>query len=219
MSNMTTLFPISLRCPICEIKFGSNEIGSCGFASKRTDFRPNYWGLNPVNYFYHLCPDCGFCASKSLFESQITHEGVIQAIKELGVLQESSLPMKLERAMVCLELLRDSGLIHRNNFDLANSWINVFWWAETKEQEHKFGEIVISYLKQAISEDNLSDEDVTISKYLIAEISRRIGNLDEAVNYFDEVISLIKDDTDSKFLYELALQQKMQPQENIVPSD
>jgi tetratricopeptide (TPR) repeat protein len=77
---------------------------------------------------------------------------------------------------------------------------------------------VISYLKQAISEDNLLDKDVTISKYLIAEISRRMGNREEAVNYFDEVISLIKNDTDSKFLYELALQQKTHPQENIGPT-
>jgi uncharacterized protein (DUF2225 family) len=215
MSNMTTIFPISLRCPICETEFGSHEIGSCGFASKRTDFRPNYWGLNPVNYFYHLCPECGFCASKPLYESQITHEGVIQAIKQLGVLRESSLPMKLERAMVCLELLRDGEFIHSNNFDLANSWINAFWWAETKEQEHKFGKIVISYLKQAISEDELPDKDVAISKYLIAEINRRIGNTEEAVKYFDEVLSLIKDDTDSKFLYELTQQQKTHPQENM----
>jgi len=48
---MTTTYPIQLSCPVCETNFESTSIGSCGYASKRTDFLPNYWGLDPVPFF------------------------------------------------------------------------------------------------------------------------------------------------------------------------
>ncbi|MBD3230539.1 MAG: DUF2225 domain-containing protein [Candidatus Lokiarchaeota archaeon] len=117
---MTTFYPIKLKCPVCKSIFESYELGSCGFASKRTDFRPNYWGANPVEYMYHLC-NCGFGSVISNFELEINDIDFIKKIEELGTLVDYSLSEKIERAMICLELLNEYGYINLNTLDLANN--------------------------------------------------------------------------------------------------
>ena len=112
---MTTFSPISLACSVCNTIFESNEIGSCGFGSKRTDFRPNYWGFNPVIFFYHLCPNCGFCGPKSMFESKLDNAELRKKIDQLGPLSEFSLSQKLERAVICLQIMNDLEMIYSSS--------------------------------------------------------------------------------------------------------
>ncbi|MGV9171691.1 MAG: DUF2225 domain-containing protein [Promethearchaeia archaeon] len=216
---MTTIFPISLTCPVCKGEFQSSEIGSCGFASKRTDFRPNYWGMNPVEYFYHLCPSCGFCGAKDFYKKEITDEKIKQRIKSLDALENPSLPQKIEQAMICLEILNDREVVQLNNFQLANSWINAYWWAKNRQQEQKFGKTVLSYLKKALSDDDLTENNTALANYLIAEINRRLGNTETATDYFNQVILLTQGVEDTKNLHNLAKQQKTDPQENIEKND
>ncbi|OLS13043.1 MAG: hypothetical protein RBG13Loki_3338 [Promethearchaeota archaeon CR_4] len=121
-SSLTTLFPIKLTCPLCESKFTSQEIGSYGFATKRTDFRPNYWGFNPTEYFFHLCPKCRFCASKNYFEKDLTNIDLKQKIAAIGPLENYNLSEKLNQAAKCLEVIRDSDLETLTDFNLANVW-------------------------------------------------------------------------------------------------
>ena len=128
---MTTLHPIEIQCSLCEKTFESSEIGSCGYANRRTDFRPNYWGLNPVYYFYHLCPNCGFCAPKRMFEMDFDKNKMElkQKVDELGLLDDNILSSKLERAVVCLEIANELGIVNVNELTLANNWIEPYWWA------------------------------------------------------------------------------------------
>jgi tetratricopeptide (TPR) repeat protein len=212
---MTTLSPITLKCLICEKYFESNEIGSCGFANKRTDFRPNYWGFNPVNYFYHLCPHCGFCASKAVYEMDFDASEFRKRINELGPLKEPALSQKLERAMQCLEIANELGIANVNDLTLANNWIEPYWWAETEEEIKKYGEIALKYFYNAFKEDLVFEDEVISAKYLMGEINRRIGNQEEAIKLFDEVIALAENDPEAKETYDLAVQQKTNPKENL----
>jgi uncharacterized protein (DUF2225 family) len=212
---MTTFSPISLTCPVCDILFESNEIASYGHGSKRTDFRPNYWGFNPVFYFYHLCPKCGFCAPKSMFESKLNNSELKEKIDQLGPLSEVSLSKKLERAMICLEIMKDLEIIKKNNFDLANNWLNVFWWAESSKEEKRFGKIVLDYFERASKEGQVPDDNIFAVNYLVAEINRRIGNTEIANAIFDEVIALTEKNKDQEFIHNLAIQQKTNPIENL----
>lgn len=216
---MTTLFPIDLNCPVCGKSFQSSEVGSCGFASKRTDFRPNYWGFNPVEYFYHLCPHCGFCGNGVDFKEeaakQFKIQGFIDKINSLGPLEQNSLETKIERAMICLEAKIEFAIAKRNEYNLANAWLDAFWWASSPNQIEKCGKIVTDYFKQALEKNLVPEKDIPTVNYLIGEISRRIGKQDEALKFFDETISLSQNNEDLKNLYQLAVQQKTEPKENL----
>ena len=210
---MTTFHPITLICTICRNSFESNEIASCGYANKRTDFRPNYWGFNPVEYFYHLCVNCGFCAPKNLFETKIESSDLKQKIEQIGNTPINSLSQKLERAMVCLEFLKDLGLTNKNEFELGNIWLDLYWWSENLEEIKKFGEKIINYYEIAFEKGQVPSDQFYTILYLIGEIYRRIGNQDQANKYFDEVISLTKNRKDQETVHNLAIQQKTNPKE------
>ena len=210
-SSMTTIFPINLQCPICESDFKSNEIGSCGYGSKRADFRPNYWEMNPVYYFYHLCPSCGFCAAKELFKLEIRDKKLKKEIHELKKLENSDLSMKLERAMICLELMNEHQIVNMNEYEFGNSWINTFWWAKDNKAK-KLGVITIKYFNQALDKDLVPEDEIPTIKYLIGEIFRRIGEKEKALAFFDNVISTTSKETR---IHELALRQKTNPTENL----
>jgi uncharacterized protein (DUF2225 family) len=212
---MTTFYPISLTCPVCDILFTNNEIGSCGYGSKRTDFRPNYWGFDPVMYFYHLCPNCGFCAPKSMFESKFSNLELRKKIDQLEPLSEGSLSKKLERAMLCLEIMEGLGITNKNEFALANNWIDPYWWAESADEEKKFGAIVLDYFERAFSKGLVPSDQIYASKYLMAEINRRIGNEETASQIFDEVIALTENNKEQEFIHNLAIQQKTNPKKNL----
>jgi uncharacterized protein (DUF2225 family) len=210
---MTTFSPIILTCSVCGKSFKSNEIGSCGFASKRTDFRPNYWGFNPVEYFFHLCP-CGFCGPKQIFELKIEIDDVKNEIFILGPLEEHTLPQKLERACQSLEILNKYGIVESTEYELAESWLNTFWWAMNSEEEKQFGEIVLKYYEIAFNKGQIPSDHFYGLLYLMGEINRRIVYIDKANKYFDEVISLTNDRDNLKDIRNLAIQQKEEPKEN-----
>ena len=210
---MTTFAPIILNCSVCGKSFKSNEIASCGFANKRTDFRPNYWGFNPVEYFFHLCP-CGFCGPRQIFETKIENDDVKKEIFGLEPLEEHTLPQKLERACQILEILNKYGIIESNEYELAESWLNPFWWSTSIEEEKRFGEIVLKYYEIAFDKGQIPIDHFYALLYLLGEINRRIGNIDKANKYFDEVISLTKNRENLKDIRNLAIQQKEDPKEN-----
>ena len=203
---MTTLHPIELKCSVCEKTFESREIGSCGFANRRRDFRPNYWGFNPVYYFYHLCPHCDFCAPKSVFEMNFDKTEIKQKMDELGPLKNDNLSKKLERAMVCLEIANELGIANVNDLTLANNWIEPYWWAEKEGEIKKFGKIALQYFYRAFEKDQVPADQIISTKYLMGEINRRIGNIEKAIELFDEVLSLAESDKELKDIYNLALQ-------------
>ncbi len=212
---MTTLFPITLICPICESSFTSSSVGSCGYASKRSDFRPNYWGWNPVEFFYHLCPHCGFCASESVYHSKVTNRVFQEEILTLGPLLDYSLEKKLERAFICMEKMNDFRLISLDEFNLANNWIEAFWWASKPDQAAKIGKIVLSYFHKAFEKALIPAKQIFVIQYLMGEIHRRLGHEKEATELFDEVISSTKGSTEFKWIHDLALRQKEHPEENL----
>ena len=49
----------------------------------------------------------------------------------------------------------------------------------------------------------------------MGEINRRIGKIEKAIELFDEVLSLTENDNELKDIYNLALQQKTDPKDNI----
>ena len=212
---MTTFASINLTCTICGTAFDSNEICSCGFASKRTDFRPNYWGFNPAEYFVHLCPNCGFCSNKESFNGKVYPDEFKEEINSLGVIKAESLGKKLERAAICEEIMNKHEIVKKNNYDMANTWIHPFWWTKNKTDMINYGEKVLSYFEKALDQNEIPQKRVIENIYLMGEINRRIGKLETAADYFDDVIAKLEGNEELKGLRELAIQQKIEPKDNL----
>ncbi|TXT61061.1 MAG: hypothetical protein BAJALOKI2v1_50029 [Promethearchaeota archaeon] len=212
---MTTLAPIKLKCPVCTNEFKSQEIGSCGFASKRTDFRPNYWGFNPTEYFYHLCPDCGFCGGKKYFEGLIKNKEIKKEIKQMGILKDYSLPEKIKRAANCLQIMKKHRKEEINDFLIGDSWIKAFWWALSTDKEKEYGEKAIKFFEKALKSNQIPEDQIMGIRYLLGEIYRRIGKPKEANKKFDDVIALTENKEEYRFIYQLAKQQKKDPKDTL----
>ena len=56
--------------------------------------------MNPVYYFYHLCPNCGFCATKELFKLEIDDKKLEEKIYELkgGMISWNSVNLPLSKS-------------------------------------------------------------------------------------------------------------------------
>jgi len=152
-----------------------------------------------------------------MFNSKFENPELKKRIFELGSLENYSLPEKLERAMVCLEILNELGIINKNEFALANNWMDPFWWAETNDEVKRFGSIVLGYFEQAFDKGQVPSDQLFTIKYIIAEIHRRIGNKAKSNKLFDEVIALTKgkENENQEFINNLSVQQKANPKENL----
>jgi hypothetical protein len=173
--------------------------------------------MNPVTYFYHLCPYCGFCASESYFKQKIANSELVMMVKELGPLKENKLSSKLERAMICLEIMNASGFSSMSSFELACYWMEPYWWAENEDDIIKFGKVVINYLTKAFKENSVPEDQIHDFQYLMGEIYRRIGDTEKAHEFFDIVLSELKEDKNNP-TYKLAFQQKTAPEEDFSSS-
>jgi len=122
---------------------------------------------------------------------------------------------RIERAMLCLEALSEYNIININELELGNNWMNAFWWANTPENQEKFGKIVLGYFATAFKKEQVPEKDILQFIYLRGEINRRIGKKDKANKFFDRVIKLAKKLPDPHNISSLAEQQKTNPKENL----
>ena len=79
---------------------------------------------------------------------------------ELGPLKNDILSKKLERAMVCLEIANELGIVNVNDLTLANNWIEPYWWAEKEGDIKKFGKIALRYFYRAFEKNQVPADQI-----------------------------------------------------------
>ncbi|MBU1879491.1 MAG: DUF2225 domain-containing protein, partial [Chloroflexi bacterium] len=82
---MTTIREQTITCPACATSFKVHVVGSCGYAGKDTDLRPQYWGLDPLPLFVHTCPRCLFSGYGAHFEAPVSDELRQWLVEERGL--------------------------------------------------------------------------------------------------------------------------------------
>ena len=55
--NMKSLHAEICACPLCEARFPVETSGSSGSYAADSDFRPRFWGPDPLETFVHACPE------------------------------------------------------------------------------------------------------------------------------------------------------------------
>lgn len=200
--KLSAFYPQAVQCPICTTKFEATRVRTKALkAIKRdSDFHSVYEGVNPVHYAVYVCPHCQYAAFDDSWSS--LSEGARRRLEEdIDARRRSALEMEFtgERdfdtvmiayllALRCYDLRepdvrRRAGLLHRLAW-IAREMENV-------ELEQQYLALARSdYLKTFQQDSRITDEAAVTMSYLLGDLSLRLGQVDEAVNWFDKTLRM-----------------------------
>lgn len=188
-----SLYLKKVTCPICGNQFSSMKakIKSCKVKKKDEDFCTHYEDLNPMYYEVFVCPVCAYAAPESSF-NEITE-------KEVKILKEAFSGREVGRSFCARRSLEDAiaawklaiytaELIESNAGVLAGLCLKLAWlyrFKEDKQEEQFLNFALVNYLeafdKEPLPIGNLNEISMM---YLLGELSRRLGKLDDAITWF-----------------------------------
>lgn len=192
------LYSKELVCPVCKNKIEVTKVKSkaCVVSSKDTDFCLYYEGINPILYEAWVCEYCGYAALGERFEeltdkqAQKIKTGISPYWKSRSFNGERNIDLALEAYKLALYNLQK---IEAKSSELAKVCIRIAWLYRMKKDEREY-----DFLKHALRFylDTYENEKFPVNKldeytciYMIAELYRRTGNVDEAVLWFSRLIT------------------------------
>ena len=213
---MTTLRQIELSCPICGNSFQSQAVVTTNaFGGKRTDFHERAAGTQPLAYLVHMCDECGYSGGERDFNreaevSPLLKEHVFNELAPI-VAQATTGSGKYEAAAKVAEW---QGMEERHIADLL---LRAAWCCVDEgdiEAERYFRRHAAWMFERALSRyDGVSREERAVLTYLVGELWRRIGDLEQSRGWFDKVPDEVVDDPSQHWVLAAAEQQRTDPQE------
>ena len=195
----TLLFDRKVKCPVCgqEIKMRVVKSSVARIKSKDTDTFIRYDIINPYLYDVWVCPICGYAALKSEFSKLRSYQIEDIRMKISNEWRGKTYPdiydeeIAIERYKLALltAVVADFKDSRKAILCLRLAWMNRILKKENEEQY---------YLKNALKgfKSAYSNEDTPIYgldtyslMYLIGELYRRTGEIDEAIKWFSNVLA------------------------------
>ena len=184
---MTTFVEITLACPSCRTVFGSRKITSCGNRGQDTDFRPHYWGMDPLPYFVHACPACEFCGPLDDFQDETWELPTPRECQEA-----EAVPNDLPGSRKCeLAAERYRRAMPPDHCLVADLYLRGSWCARLEEHHGREAALqrqAILNFEEALEDGDLAPDRRAIITYLTAELYRRVGRFDFARALFAECL-------------------------------
>jgi uncharacterized protein len=213
---MTTLRQIELNCPICGNSFQSQAVVSTNaFGGKRTDFHERAAGTQPLAYLVHMCGQCGYSGGEGDFTGVTEVSPLVreQVLRELAPKTPDS-TMGSAKYEAAAKVAEWQGVDPRHIADLL---LRAAWCCvdeDDVEAERYFRRLAAWTFKQALrSYDGVGAEERAVLTYLVGELWRRIGDADQAKEWFDRVADEIVDSDSQHWILAAAEQQRTDPQE------
>lgn len=207
----TILYNSKLTCPACdkEILFRTVKSGKVRLIKTDLDLRPIYDILDPSMYEIVVCNSCGFAALKKslnmitdkkaeLIRKKISSKFIERTYPEIYDYEIAIERYKLallnaivmeakdsEKAYLCLKI----AWLYRS-FSEDQSITDEERYDEYKEEEENYLSHALKGFKEAYNTENfpaMGLDELTI-KFLIGELSRRLGDYEEASRWISEVI-------------------------------
>ncbi len=213
---MTTLRQIDLSCPACGNTFQSQAVVSTNaFGGKRTDFHERAAGTQPLAYLVHMCRECGYSGAERDFTgvtdvSPLVREHVLNELAP-KIPASATGSAKYEAAAKVAEW---QGTDARRVADLL---LRAAWCCveeDDVEAERYFRRLAAWSFEDALSSyDGVSGEDRAVLTYLVGELWRRVGEMEQARNWFDRVPDEVVDPVSQHWIVAAAEQQRTEPQE------
>ncbi len=119
-------------CPVCENRIRVVTVDACGSHGADSDFRPHYWGTDPLEQFIHACRDCGFAGTDADFREGLS-ETVIRRIRKFLTPRTRD----LARAGAPFFRFEFAALIYewqdRSSLEVGDAFLRAAWVARLRE--------------------------------------------------------------------------------------
>jgi hypothetical protein len=184
---MTTLFPITVTCAICNTDSEHTAIGSTNqFGSRDLDFRPPEMMRSTMRHWIQRCPSCGYCAGR-IDEATANAPHVIKTQAYLAQLNHDAFPM-LANTFLCASQIME---VDEQWSAAAQAALNAAWSCDDEmrypDDAAKMQKAADECRKRAISLFNhLMDsggkvaEEAGIAELLLSDLLRRSGQFEAA---------------------------------------
>ena len=214
---MTTLQLIDLSCPVCRTAFRSQAVlATNAFGGKRTDFHERAAGMQPLPYFVHMCPACGYAGVDRDFDADVD---LLPETRE-RVWFELPASLKREGPRGSLKYEHAAKVALWQGCEpryLGDLYLRAAWCA-VDEQDHEaerfFRRHAAWHFAAALQQyDGVDRQERAVITYLVGELWRRIGDEQMALSWFDRVpLEIIEPDAQG-WVLDVTTQQRLEPRE------
>lgn len=200
MDQLHPLYDKKYTCSMCDKTFTTKKVRSrfVKVLSYDTDFAPVYAeeSENPNLYYVNVCPHCGYSfteefgnyfppGTKTAITEKICSQWVPRDFSSERSLQEAANTFKL--GAYCSSLKKEKHIVTAGLY-LRLSWL--YRLLKNDEQEFRFLKIALNEYTESYSTGDYKGTQVSEIRlmYLIGDLSKRIGNTQDAVRFFSRVI-------------------------------
>ncbi len=187
------MYHTTITCPVCDQPFAATKLryGVYRVSDQDSDFALNCEGVNPILYDIWVCPNCGYAAFQENFAEISAKDKKIIAteISSHWQTKDYSGERTLDAALETFKLaLYGSQLRKAKSSEIAKTCLRIAWLYRWKAdpRETEFLTFAAEYYSDAYQYEDfpLDRLDEPHCLYLIAELYRRAGNVEEAARWF-----------------------------------
>lgn len=185
-AKATELSLSDFTCGFCGQKFTDKMIWSTNVMDQDAELRPLTMGLDPLPYYVHACPHCGYTDGDP---AQLTDPEKVEIGKFLTAYRESH-DGKV-RSAGKYEVLANVYIIRKMPAEkIAFAYQRAAWMADDSQDEaaaRRYRAATLEYLVKALENQEIEAKKRPTLIYLAGELNRRLGRFDEALQWFSRV--------------------------------
>lgn len=216
ISEEDLIFEKTFKCPVCDSEFKCKTVrtGKAKLMSQDMDLRPKYQGIDPLKYDAVLCPQCGYASLNRYFnfvmsaQAKWIKEQISTSFKfegdenakiysyddaimrhKMALLNTVVKKGKLsERAYTCLKLAwlyRGKREELEGSADYSKAEAEELLKEEIECLTNAHEGFVSAFSNEEFPMCGMDQYTVT---FLVAELARRIGNIEEAKRWVSKVL-------------------------------
>lgn len=193
------LYDKEVTCPVCGATFKTKAVKTSGYRAlkKDSDFFTRYTLVNPYFYDIWLCNSCGYAAMKPDFE-KIKESQIQQVLAKItkrwhgkNYPEEFDVNMAIERYKLALlnYVVIDAKASKKAFCCLKTAWM--YRLLKDSDNELLFLNQALEGLTYAYMNEDfpINGMDKFATMYLIGELNRRTGKIEEANQWFSRLIT------------------------------
>ena len=214
ISEESLLFDKTHKCPVCDSEFNCKMVrtGKAKLVSQDMDLRPKYQGIDPLKYDAILCPVCGYASLNRYFNFVMSSQA--KQIKEqisstFKYTSENGKTYSYDEAITRHKMALLNTVVKRGKVsERAYTCLKLAWLFRGKREVMMQGEYSKEEAKALYEEEKeclknahegfvaaFSQEEFPMCgmdqytvTFLVAELSRRIGEYEEAKRWVSKVL-------------------------------